>query len=92
MASKIEMIRESKAFIYVGDFSRLDSIQEFTLEDESKSAFVSTTKQAFSKEFCWPIEVRDELIKIVGHRELIQAELDKSMSLVYKLNNTITNW
>lgn len=46
-------------------------------------------EMVFYSAFCWPIEVKDELIKILETRRALKKQFDDSMGLIYELKNKI---
>lgn len=94
MNHKEQLIQAVGKFIVVADLADPASITEYTLDgDQGKFVYRGHNDrykdQRFSKEFCWPVQAKDELIAILTERQLLQKALDRSLGLVYELNNKI---
>lgn len=92
---KKELIKAAGKFLVVADFADPNTIKEYTLDRIGKSTYVGSHgkdgEQTFLAEFCWPIQVREELTQVCIEIEKQKKKYDNSFKLIYILNNKITN-
>lgn len=79
--------------IVVTDYSDPDSTKEYVVKKFTKGKpgedTVSTDAGIFYAAFCWPIEAKEELMKVIKERHRLKKAYDDSMDLVYELKNKI---
>ena len=92
---KKELIKAAGKFLVVADFSDPNTIQEYTLDSIGQTVYVGSygksRKQTYLAEFCWPIQVREELTKSCMEIEKQKKKYNNSFNSIYILNNKITN-
>ena len=91
--SKHDLIVAAGKFLVAGRDDDPTSVSEYKLDGVRDDCYLGSNDkykdQMMYKDYCWPVQVRDELISVLTERNKLMKAYNESMGLIYELNNKI---
>jgi hypothetical protein len=92
--NKHELIVAAGKFLVMEDDSNPNALREYSYDSLATGGVLVGSRPGFDKqlimiEYCWPVQVKEELVAILTERRRLKQAYDKSMGLIYELTNKI---